>query len=163
MFAVNFEIGSTEKCPYTKEKIEITEEYLKGFERRILGDTAQDGERKTFRKDIQKEYATTTLPQEMTSGKKNLKHTTLFGKLNERYIYNIKEKVLEPFLDNENFRRAIKDYNEESFKTYDRKIRDDVTYLINNLISKYRYTAQGAKAVCIYVVDNDLAKDFKAP
>lgn len=163
MFAVNFEIGSTEKCPYTREKLEITEEYLKGFERRILGHSAGNNERETFRKDIQKEYATVTLPQEMISGRKDLKHTTLFGKLNERYIYNIKEKVLDPFLDNENFRRAIKDYNEEGFKTYDRKIREDVTYLINNLIGKYRYTPQGAKAVCIYVVDNNLAKTFKAP
>jgi hypothetical protein len=84
--------------------------------------------------------------------------------LNERYIYNIKEKVLEPFLENENFRRAIKDYDEEDFKTYDRKIRDDVTYLMTQ--SDQKSTAippQGAKAVCIYVIDNDLARKFQSP
>jgi hypothetical protein len=94
---------------------------------------------------------------------KALAQTNLFGNLNERYIYNIKEKVLDPFLDNENFRRAIKDYDEEDFKTYDRKIREDVTYLMKNIIAKYNYPALGAKAVCIYVIDNDLARKFTVP
>ena len=71
-----------------------------------------------------------------------------------------REKVFDPFLENENFRRAIKDYAEEDFKTYDQKIREDVTYLMNNLMERYRYTEQGAKAVCIYVIDNDLARKF---
>ncbi|MEJ2165759.1 MAG: serine protein kinase PrkA, partial [Desulfobacterales bacterium] len=30
LFAINFEIGSTETCTYTKEKLEITEEFLEG-------------------------------------------------------------------------------------------------------------------------------------
>ncbi len=163
MFSVNFELGSTETCPYTGDKIEITEEYLKNFELRILGASAQAAERRSLRKDVQKEYATKTLTQEIPRGGKSLRKTTLFAKLNERYIYNIKEKVLDPFLENENFRRAIKDYDEDDFKTYDRKVRRDVAYLMNNLISKYRYTPHGAKAVCIYVIDNDLARVFKAP
>ena len=83
--------------------------------------------------------------------------------MHDRYVYNLKEKVLDPFLENENFRRAIKDYNKEDFKTYDRRIRDDVTYLIGNLGKKYRYTEQGAKEVCMYVIDNDLAKKFSKP
>ncbi len=163
MFAVNFELGSTETCPYTGDKLEITEEYLRNFELRILGAAAQAAERRSLRKDVQKEYATKTLTQEVPRGGKSLLKTSLFAKLNERYIYNIKEKVLDPFLENENFRRAIKDYDEEDFKTYDRRIRHDVTYLMNNLTSKYRYTPHGAKAVCIYVIDNDLARVFKTP
>lgn len=162
IFAVNFEPGATEVCPYTGEKIEITEAYLKEFEKRVLGADAGPIEGRTMRRDVQKEYATQTLTQEVTSGGKSLRDTTLFSKLNERYIYNIKEKVLDPFLENENFRRAIKDYDEEDLKTYDRRIRADVTYLMNNLIGKYRYTPKGAKAVCIYVIDNDLARAFKA-
>ncbi len=163
MFAVNFEPGSFERCPYTNDKIEITEAYLTHFERRLLGIGASEEERHTFRKDVQKEYATKTLPQEVPSHGKSLVETTLFGKLNERYIYNIKEKVLDPFLDNENFRRAIKDFDLPDFKTYDSKIREDVAYLMNNLTTKYGYTAQGAKAVCIYVIDNDLARIFMTP
>ncbi|RJQ76714.1 MAG: serine protein kinase PrkA [Desulfobacteraceae bacterium] len=163
VFAVNFELGVSEVCPYTGEKIAITEEYLTNFEKRIFGAKSVKAERLMFRKDVQKEYATRTLPQEVAPGSKSLRNTSLFGKLNERYIFNLKEKVLDPFLENENFRRAIKDYGEEDFKTYDRRIRHDVTYLMNNLITKYRYTPQGAKAVCIYVIDNDLARIFKAP
>jgi predicted Ser/Thr protein kinase len=163
IFAVNFEIGSTEKCPYTGDKIDITEEFFKGFEQRILGAQPKDAERKTLRNDTQKEYATQTLPQQVSGSEKSLVHTTLFNNLNERYIYNIKEKVLDPFLENENFRRAIKDYDKEDFKTYDRKIQDDVTYLMANLTEKFQYKPQGAKAVCIYVIDNDLARKFKVP
>jgi hypothetical protein len=89
--------------------------------------------------------------------------TGVFRDLRERYIYNLKEKVLDPLLENENFRRAIKEFNEDGFKTYDKKIREDVSYLIANLGKKYRYSEQGAKDVCIYVIDNDLAKKFANP
>jgi hypothetical protein len=68
--------------------------------------------------------------------------------------------VLDPFLENENFRRAIKDYREEDFKTYDKKIREDVSYLIRNLCDNFDYTEQGAKEVCIYAIDSDLAHTF---
>jgi hypothetical protein len=163
MFAVNFELNSTETCPYTKDRLDITEEYLKGYEERILGQGQSEADRHDLRRSTQKEYATRTLPQEMGRHDKSLVHTTLFKNLNERYIYTIKEKVLDPFLDNQNFRRAFKDYDKEEFKTYDRRIRDDVTYLMTNLIEKYNYTPQGAKAVCIYVIDNDLARKFKSP
>jgi predicted Ser/Thr protein kinase len=163
IFSINFEMGSTEKCPYTGDRIEITEDYLKGFEERILGRGAEAKRRQEFRKVTQKAYATKTLPQEIMGADKTMPETELFKDLTERYIYNIKEKVLDPFLDNENFRRAIKDYDGDDFKTYDRKIRDDVAFLMNNLINKHRYTAQGAKAVCIYVIDNELARKFKQP
>ena len=162
MFAVNFELGSSEVCPYTGEKLLITEESLAGFERRILGSRATGLERQELRRDTQREYATTTLTQEIMAAGRPIGETELFAKLNERYIYNLKEKVLEPFLENENFRRAIKDYDSEDFKTYDRRIRDDVTWLMKNLIEKMHYTAQSAKAVCIYVIDNELAKIFQS-
>ena len=35
--------------------------------------------------------------------------TRLYQELHERYVHNLKEKALDPFLENENFRRAIKD------------------------------------------------------
>ncbi len=160
IFAVNFEVGATVTCPYTADKITITDEYLKEYEIRILGHKASEQERNTLRVDTQKEYATRTLPQEIMGEDKPLTKSILFGDLNDRYIYNIKEKVLDPFLDNENFRRAIKDYDEEDFKTYDKKIQNDVTYMMDNIIEKYHYTPLGAKAVCIYVIDNDLARKF---
>ena len=63
----------------------------------------------------------------------------------ERYVHNLKEKVLEPFLNNANFRRAVKDYSTDSFKTYDRRIREEVSYFMKNLAEKSGYTEQGAK------------------
>jgi predicted Ser/Thr protein kinase len=163
IFAVNFEVNTSVTCPYTNDKLTITDDYLKEFEVRILGHQVSDNKRRTLRKDTQKEYTTRTLPQEIMNEDIPLTQTTLFENLNERYIYNIKEKVLDPFLDNENFRRAIKDYDKEDFKTYDRKIRMDVTYLMNKIIEKYKYTPLGAKAVCIYVIDNNLAQKFMTP
>ena len=55
----------------------------------------------------------------------------------------------------------VVDFDTEAFRTYDKRIRDDVTFLINNLSSeKFKYTKQCAKEVCVYVIDNDLARKF---
>jgi predicted Ser/Thr protein kinase len=163
LFAINFEVGSVETCTYTGEKLEIDEEYLAGIERRLLGTNADSSQRIAFRKASQKEYTTRTLTQEIIVDGLQIFETKIYESMHDRYVYNLKEKVLDPFLKNENFRRAIKDYNEEDFKTYDKRIRDDVSYLINNLCKKYRYIEQGAKEVCMYVIDNDLAKKFGNP
>ena len=69
--------------------------------------------------------------------------------------------MLEPFLKNANFRRALKDYDTDAFRTYDKRIRADVTFLITNLCDKFGYNEQGAREVCIYVVDHDLAEEFR--
>jgi len=163
LFAINFEIGSVETCTYTGERLEINEEYLAGIEYCLLGTKADSSQRIAFRKASQKEYTTRTLTQEIMVDGLPVTESKIFGSMHDRYVYNLKEKVLDPFLKNENFRRAIKDYNEEDFKTYDKRIRDDVGYLINNLCDKYRYIEQGAKEVCMYVIDNDLAKKFENP
>jgi predicted Ser/Thr protein kinase len=163
LFAVNFEIGAVETCTYTGEKLVISEEFLDGIESRLLGTKTDGTQRKAFRATSQKEYTTKTLTQEIMVEELPITATKIFQSMHDRYVYNLKEKVLDPFLENENFRRAIKDYNKEDFKTYDRRIRDDVSYLIDNLCRKYLYTEQGAKEVCMYVIDNDLAKKFSNP
>jgi predicted Ser/Thr protein kinase len=163
LFAINFEIGTSVLCSYTREKLEISEEFLSGIEYRLLGSAATRFQRLEFRKETQREYTSRTLTQEIMVEGLNLTQTAIFQDLRDRYIYNLKEKVLDPLLENENFRRAIKEFNEEGFKTYDKKIREDVRYLITNLGKKYRYSEQGAKEVCIYVIDNDLAKKFANP
>jgi predicted Ser/Thr protein kinase len=160
IFAVNFELGAVETCTYTGERLEITEEYLSNFEKRVLGNQSDSGERIDLRQGVQKEYASKTLTQEIMVEDKPLTATELYDNLHERYVHNLKEKVLDPFLDNENFRRAIKDYGNEDFKTYDKKIRADVTYLLENLGRKYRYNESGAQAICIYVIDNELPQRF---
>ncbi|HSQ83462.1 MAG TPA: serine protein kinase PrkA, partial [Desulfobacterales bacterium] len=160
IFAINFETGTVTTCNFTGDKLEITDAFFDSFETRILGTKTEKNKRLSFRKDTQKEYTTNTLTQEIMLDGHAITETKLFQSLHERYVHNLKEKVLDPFIENENFRQAIKDYGEEAFKTHDRKIRDDVTYLMNNLCDRYKYTQQGAREVCIYVIDNDLAKKF---
>jgi len=162
LFAINFEIGSVETNRFTGEKLEISEEFLDSMESRLLGATAGKERRRAFRRDTQREYTAETLPQEIIIEEKDVTATRLYQSLYERYVYNLKEKVLDPFLENENFRRAIKDYGQEDFKTYDKRIRDDVNFLIDNLISKYKYSQRGAKEVCIYVIYKKLAEEFAA-
>ena len=162
IFAVNFESGSRPKNQYTGETIEINEAFFEGIEKKLMGSKIEERERLTFRRDTQREYTARTLTQEVMSDGKDIHDTELFHSLHERYVHNLKEKVLDPFLENENFRNAIKDFGRDDFKTYDRKIREDVTFLINNLCTKYHYTRYGAKEVCIYVIDSNLAKTFSS-
>jgi predicted Ser/Thr protein kinase len=163
LFAINFELGSVVTCTYTGQKLEINDEFLMGIEQRLLGVKTDSSQRTAFRKASQKEYTTRTLTQEIMVEGLPITASKIYQSMLDRYVYNLKEKVLDPFLENENFRRAIKDYNEEDFKTYDKRIRDDVSFLINNLCEKYHYIEQGAKEVCMYVIDNDLAKKFANP
>jgi predicted Ser/Thr protein kinase len=160
LFAVNFEPGAVVTCKYTGERLEVSEDFFEAIESRLLGVDADRAERLDFREETQKEYASRTLTQEIMAEGKPIAETALFQSLHELYIQNLKEKVLDPFLKNENFRRAIKDFDTPAFKTYDKKIRDDVTFLLGNLAKKFRYTKIGAKEVCMYVIDNDLAEKF---
>jgi hypothetical protein len=160
MFAINFETGTVETCNFTRDKLEITDELFESIENRILGAKVDKNRRLSFRKDTQKAYTTNTLTQEIMLDGRSITETKLYQTLHERYVHNLKEKVLDPFIENENFRQAIKDYGEKEFKTHDKKIKNDVTCLMNNLCDRYKYTQQGAREVCIYVIDNDLAKKF---
>lgn len=161
IFAINFEPGSIERCAFTGESIEITDAFFQSLEQRILGPSIRYAESLNFREETQKRYTTETLPREIMQDDKSLQETALYQDLFDRYVYNLKEKVLEPFLKNENFRRAIKDFGHEDFKTYDKRIQEDVTLLITNLIANCGYDQEGAKEVCMYVVDNDLAEEFE--
>ncbi len=160
MFAVNFEIGTTGTCNYTNEKIDITEDFFKTIENHLLGSNIYVKAREVFRKDTQKEYTSKTLTQEIMVDNKEITGTELYKSLHERYVYNLKEKSLDPFFENENFRRAIKDYNTDDFKTYDKMIRKNVTFLMKNLTERHKYSRRGAKEVCMYVIDNELALQF---
>jgi len=160
LFASNFETGSVATCNFTGDRIEVSDAFFESIERRLLGENQEEKVRLAFREETQKAYAAKTLTQEVMLEGIPMTETELYQSLHERYVFNLKEKVLEPFLKNENFRQAIKDFNEESFKSHDRRIQDDVSFLMNNLCEKSKYTQQGAKEICIYVVDNELAKKF---
>ncbi|MCK5147264.1 serine protein kinase PrkA [bacterium] len=160
LFAISFEPGTTQTCTYTKEKLEITESFFSSIENRLLGLQANEESRHEYRKLTQKTYTTETLTQEILIHNRSISRTKLFKELKLRYIHNLKEKVLDPFLKNENFRNCIKAYDTEEFKTYDERIREDVTHLLKNLSNKFNYTQSGAKEMCIYVIDQNVANQF---
>ena len=157
MFAVNFEPGTVETCRFTGERLEISEAFFQRIESRLMVSSA---DARAFRASVQKEYTSSTLTQEILRDNLAITETVLYQHLHERYIHNLKEKVLDPFLENENFRRAVKEFDQESFKTYDQKIQTDVRFMMKNLQKKFGYTRQGAKEICIYVIDNNLARVF---
>ncbi len=160
LFALNYEQGSSATCSYTGDKLEIGENFYVGIEDYLLGTDVREGRRKEFREETQREYTSRTLTQEIMVEEKEITATALFEALHNRFVFSLKEKVLEPFLQNANFRRALKDFGTDDFKTYDQKIREDVSYLIANLCDRYGYNEQGAREVCMYVVDNNLAEEF---
>ena len=151
--------GCSVVCTYTKEKLEVSEELFTRIEMRLLADP---GKASLFRKDVQKTYTTVTLTQEMLNDGMDIAETTLYKGLHEKYVHHLKEKVLDPFLKNENFRMAVKDFDTENFRTYDKKIQNDVLFMIENLQRNYYYSRRGAKEICMYVIDNDLAKKFES-
>lgn len=159
--AVNFEIDSSVKCIFTKESLNVTEQFLESIENRIFADNVDKKRREEMRIDVLKEYTTNALSREIMIEEKDITETRLFGSLHERYVHNLKKRVLDPFLKNANFRRAIKDFDTDDFKTYDKRIKSDVEFLINNMMTKFNYTKQGANEVCMYVIDSDLAGKFK--
>jgi len=159
VFAVNYEPDTAATCPYTGDRLEITETFLAGIEYNLLGEDAKEDRRHELRAETQREYTTRTLTQEIMVEDTPITDTHLYATLHDRYVHNLKERVLEPILENENFRRALKDFGEEDFKAYDQKIQDDVTYLLGNLSEHFGYNEAGAREVCLYVMDHKLAEE----
>jgi predicted Ser/Thr protein kinase len=159
--AVTNEIDSIVKCIFTKEEIHVTQMFLESIENRLLSENMNQKRREEIRNDVLKEFTTRTLSHEMMIEGKDITQTRLFESLYDRYVHNLKKKVLEPFVQNENFRNAIKDFDTDKYKAHDKRIKKDVKFLLNNLSTKFGYTIQGANEACIYVIDNDLANKFK--
>ncbi len=162
MFAINFELNSKVTCVYTNDDIDVTEEFFGRIEKLLLKEqsSAKKSTAREFRDYVQKEYTSKTLTYEIGVENKAITATTLFNLLLDKYQYNLKEDVLTPFLKNDNFRNAIKDYSKSEFKSYDKNIIRDVRFLIKNLKKKYGYTEEGAQQICIYIMDNKIPEKF---
>ena len=159
--AVTNDIDSIVKCIFTKEEIHVTEAFLESIENRLLSENMETKRRQEIRNDVLKEFTTRALSHEIMIEGKNIMETRLFESLYERYVHNLKKRVLEPFIENENFRNAIKDFDTDKFKAHDKRIKKDVKFMLDNLSKKFGYTTQGANEACIYVIDNGLANKFK--
>lgn len=160
LFAINFEAGSRVTCPYTGDALLVGDELFGALEHCLVSNGSDPEKRYLFRKATQKQYASQALTQELILDGKPLEETALYHKLHERYVHYLKEKVLDPILRNDNFRRAIKDFEGENFRTYDKKVRSDVSFLITNLGEKFNYTRKGAREVALYLIDNKISEDY---
>jgi predicted Ser/Thr protein kinase len=155
MFALSFEKGDDVVCPYTTDRFIVDELWLAKVEKSLLETDASQSSRQVFREEVQREYTSKTLSSEISVAGKNVTETALFKRLKKQYEYHLKAKSLDPLLENDNFRRAIKDYKTVDFVTYDSHVRDEVVRLISNLQSRHRYTEQGAIEVSLYVIDQE--------
>ncbi len=154
LYAVNYDIGMEIECPFTGDKIQVTGEFLKSMATRIAGRDMNDQDVLKFTQDIQKKY-TMTLAKEG-----RLIDTELYNDSFAAYVKNLKEKVLQPYVNNANFREAIKTFGMKEFETFDTRLKEQISIMIQSLIDKFGYTEQSAKEVSLYVIDKNLAKKF---
>lgn len=160
LFAINFETGNTERNDTTGSIIEIDDSFFAQFESIILGHDAEAKARREFRKEAQKEYITTTLAREVRLDGKAITETKQYLYLYDRYIRNLKENALTPYINNDNFRRAVLDYGSMAFDNYTGRLKQDVTRLISRLKTGYQYTEKGAMQVTVYTMDKKLYDVF---
>lgn len=160
LFALNYDIGSSEKCPTTGDLVVVTEEYLYGMESFLLSPEASERSRSEFRAETRSEYISTTIAQEMQIEGKQLPETTLFKRLFERYTRRLRENALKPYAMNENFRRALVDFGTPAFNAYDERLRRDVTLMLHNLKSRFHYTHDSARQIVLYLLDNRLHEKY---
>lgn len=160
LYCINFEEGETVTSQHTGDTLEVTDDFFLSLEVIFLGKGCSWNERLSFREDQQAKYVSTTLSQELLLENKKITETQQFQSLFDKYINNLKENVLEPYLNNDNFRRAILDFGTNSFNAYDKRLKQDVTLLLKNLQEKFKYTEEGARQVCIYALDKNLAEKY---
>ena len=155
---VSYDVGDVVKCEYTGEEVQVTIDFLKLMASRILGREIGDEEALRFARTTQKKYVVT-----VSSKQTEIAETELYKDLYASYVRNLKENALRPFIANKNFREAIKAFGSEDFNTFDVRLREHVSHMITNLVENFGYTPQGAKEICLYVLDKELATKFSGP
>ena len=154
IYALSFDKGEEVINPYTNDYITVDEDFFNLFESIVL--TPDSDEVTSFRRDIQTTYISQTLAQEIQIEGIDITETALYKKILDKYTRSLKKNALTPFVENENFRRALLDYDSDSFAKYDARLKKSIKHLIKNLIKKYGYTQEGAIQVVIYLIDNKL-------
>jgi len=91
---------------------------------------------------------------------KEIRETKLYLSLFEKYIRNLKENALSNYAQNDNFRRALIDYNTAGFNAYDNQTKNTIERMVKNLKSKFGYSTEGARQMAIYVIDRKLNKKY---
>lgn len=155
LWAVNYDVGHKGICLDTAKEVDVTADFMKLVASRLAGREMSNEVVMGFGQEIQKRSLSARVRE-----KGGVKATDLYKELFVVYRRNLKENALQPFIKNENFRDAVKSYGTLEFDTFDSRIREHVVYMVKNLTSKFGYTEQGAKEICIYVLDKGLAEKF---
>jgi len=150
--AINYKIGDKVKCQFTNQQIEVTIDFLKLVGGYISGKRLNDSEAVSLAEEIQKKYVK-VIVQTL-----KITETEFYKELFNDYVRNLKERVLEPFINNDSFRQAIKAYSTKSFETFDTKIKERIVHMITNLINEFGYTEKGAQQICLYIIEKGLIK-----
>lgn len=154
--AVNYDLGTRILCKFTGKEIDVTIDFFKLIGAYFMGRALNDQAALNFARDTQKKY-TEIVAQDRDA---KITETKLYQELFDAYVRNLKEKALQPFLKNESFREAVRSFGTEMFETFDTRLREHVAYMVQNLVEKFGYTQQGAKEICLYVVDQKLVEKF---
>lgn len=158
---LSYDTGETIVCDYTGDRITVSDDFMNGFESILLGKGRNDSYLKQFRDDIRQEYIKSCIAQEIRVQGKVITQTKLFKSLFEKYTDNLKQNALVPYKNNDNFRRAIQDYNTKNFKSYDARMKRDILMLLKNLRNKFGYTENGAIEVSLYAIDKKLVEKYE--
>ncbi|MBF0546675.1 MAG: serine protein kinase PrkA [Candidatus Riflebacteria bacterium] len=162
LVAITQNVGDLLKNPYlNNEELLVTEDFLDIAETYLMGYNAHISAKRKFREDAVNEYAAVTLAKEIMGEKKHVTETKQYIEMFQQFTKTAREKVLEPYSENSNFRCAIKEFATEEFNKYDSKIKERVQSLFRNLQEKYSYSTESVKSACLYVLDNDLVKKFR--
>lgn len=154
--AINYAPREKIRCFWTNKEIIVTIEFLKEMASRLTGKDHSQLQALEFAQNIQKKYT-----QIVALGQaKEIKNSELYKKLFENYTKNLKQKVLQPLRQNPNFREAIKAYGTKEFEVFDARLREQVAFMISNLINKFGYTQSGAKEIAVYILDKGLDQKF---
>lgn len=156
IWAVNYKVGEKTKCLWTGKEILVSAEFLREMVAKITGTVYDEAGINHYVAEIQGKYA-----QIVAQGQeREIMKTELYQELLGPYIRNLENKVLEPYIDNRNFEEAIKAYGTKEFEAFDPRLKENVAHMIKNLMDKFGYTERGAKEMCVYVLDKDLARKF---
>ncbi len=156
IWAVSYDLGNKVKCDWTGQEIHVTADFLRTIGAYFVGKEMNDQYALNFARDIQRKYVT-LVAQERD---RKITETPLYQDLFLDYTKNLKEKALDPFIKSDGFREAVRCSGTKEFATFDTRIKEHVTHMIENLVNKFGYTEQGAKEICLYVIDQKLAERF---
>lgn len=156
LFASNYDLGNRVKCNFTGKDIDVTMDFFRLVSGHLTARDMNDREISRYVKDIQKRYS------EVIGQDRNvvITDTELYKELFDAYTRNLKEGAFKPILKNQNFSEIVSAYGTKKFEAFDTRLREHVTHMIHNLEKKFGYTEQGAKEICLYVIEQKLVEKF---